>query len=62
MADPRVFDDAPTGMTGREVAALILTVLGAAALVIGVGAYDWRAGVATAGALMVVLGVLLGMG
>lgn len=63
MADPRAFPDAvPPRMTGREVAALLLSVLGSVALVVGVGLYDWRAGLATAGALTLIIGVLLGMG
>lgn len=62
MADPRVFDDAPTGIAGREVIALILALLGATGLIVGIGLYDWRAGLATAGAVLLVIGVLLGMG
>lgn len=44
-----------------ELAALAAVILGIIVAAVGVGAYDWRAGMVVGGAGLVVLGVLLGL-
>lgn len=62
MSDLAPFDEPAPRFTGREILAVVFTLIGAIALVTGVALYDPRAGICVAGAIALIVGVLLGLG